>query len=394
VDNAEIADRLDAFAALLELADANPYTTRAYHRAAEMIRGVAVPVSDLVAAGRVRELRGIGPSIEARLKELVATGRIAELEELERELAPSLIGFGRYLGLSAKRSMEIAKALKVRTAGELRAAAAAGRLRDVPGVGPKTEAQIVVALARAGGRQPQRALLLTAAGDLVSGIADALAGEVAGDVRRWRDACERLAVVSTTSALDRFAALPQIVAVIEQSERRALGVTVEGVPVELIVAEPERFGTEMVRATGSAAYVAALEPLPDGADEESVYAALGIPWCPPELREQPWARRFLARVCLDWGMNHHLDAGALVISELVTNALIHTDSDIDVLLAGDQGRLRIGVRDKDPDPPQGLSASSNSLHGRGLLLVDALSDSSGALPTSDGGKLVWAVLGR
>lgn len=106
------------------------------------------------------------------------------------------------------------------------------------------------------------------------------------------------------------------------------------------------------------------------------------------------ARRFLARVCLDWGMNHHLDSGALVISELVTNALIHTDSDIDVLLAGDQGRIRIGVRDKDPDPPQGLSASSNSLHGRGLLLVDALSDSSGALPTSDGGKLVWAVLGR
>ena len=288
MDNAEIADRLDAFAALLELADANPYTTRAYHRAAEMIRGAAMPVADLVTAGRVRELRGIGPSIEARLKELVATGGIAELEQLERELAPSLIGFGRYLGLSAKRSMEIATALGVRTADELRAAAAAGRLRGVPGIGPKTEAQILDALAREGERQPQRALLLTAAGDLVRGIADALGGEVAGDVRRWRDACERLAVVSTTSALDRFAALPQIVAVIEQSERRALGVTVEGVPVELVVAEPGRFGTEMVRATGSPAYVAALEPLPDGADEEAVYAALGIPWCPPELREQPF----------------------------------------------------------------------------------------------------------
>jgi DNA polymerase (family 10) len=288
VDNAEIADRLDAFAALLELADANPYTTRAYHRAAEMIRGAAVPVADLVAANRVRELRGIGPSIEARLKELVSTGAIAELEELERELAPSLIGFGRYLGLSAKRSMEIAKALNVRTADELREAAAEGRLRSVPGVGPKIEAQILDALAR-GGEQPQRALLLTAAGDLVSAIATALDGEVAGDVRRWRDACERLAVVTETDALDQFAALPQIVAVIERSERRALGVTVEGVPVELIVAEPEQFGTELLRATGAPAYVAALEPLPDGADEEAVYAALGVPWCPPELREQPFA---------------------------------------------------------------------------------------------------------
>jgi len=288
VENAQIADQLDAFAALLELADANPYTTRAYHRAAEMIRGTPVPVADLVAKGRVRELRGIGPSIEARLRELVTTGEIAELRELERELAPSLIGFGRYLGLSAKRSMEIARALNVRTADELRAAAAAGRLRGVPGVGPKTEAQIRDALARESERQPQRALLLTGAGDLVAGIADALGGEVAGDVRRWRDACERLAVVSDAAALDRFAALPQIVAVIEQSERRAVGVTVEGVPVELIVAAPQQFGTAMVRATGSDAYVAALEPLPDGADEETVYNALGIPWCPPELREQPF----------------------------------------------------------------------------------------------------------
>src|SRR5213078_5348991 len=57
---------------------------------------------------------------------------------------------------------------------------------------------------------------------------------------------------------------------------------------ELVVAEPRRFGTELVRATGSAAYVAALEPLPDAPDEEGVYAALGIPFCPPELREAPF----------------------------------------------------------------------------------------------------------
>ena len=64
--------------------------------------------------------------------------------------------------------------------------------------------------------------------------------------------------------------------------------TVEGVPIEVVAAEPERFGTALVRATGSAAYVAALEPLPDAPDEEAVYRALGIPWCPPELREQPF----------------------------------------------------------------------------------------------------------
>ena len=68
-----------------------------------------------------------------------------------------------------------------------------------------------------------------------------------------------------------------------------IGVTVDGVPVELTVPAPAQFGTALVRATGSAAYVDALEPLPAAATEEGVYAALGLPWCPPELREQPSA---------------------------------------------------------------------------------------------------------
>jgi DNA polymerase (family 10) len=88
--------------------------------------------------------------------------------------------------------------------------------------------------------------------------------------------------------LDAFAALPAIVAVVEREEHRAVGATVEGVPVELVVAEPARFGTGLVRATGSEAYVGALEPLPEGASEEDVYGALGLPWLPPELREKPF----------------------------------------------------------------------------------------------------------
>ena len=67
-----------------------------------------------------------------------------------------------------------------------------------------------------------------------------------------------------------------------------MGVTIEGVPVELVAAEPGRFGTALVRATGSPAYVGALEPLPDAPDEEAVYRTLELPWCPPELREEPF----------------------------------------------------------------------------------------------------------
>ena len=292
MDNRRIADRLDAFASLLELGDGNPYTARAYRRAAETIRATPAPVAELVRDGRVRELRGIGPGIESRLRELVETGTMQELAELERELAPALVGLGRYLGLSAKRSIEIARALDVQTPHELREAAAAGRLRTVRGIGPKTEARLLEALAREGEPRPQRALLLDRAWELVGAIATALDGEAAGDVRRWRDACEQLGVVCAaadpSSLLERFAALPQIVAVIERAGRRAVGVTVDGVPVELVVAAPAALGTALVRATGSPSYVAALEPLPDAPDEAAVYRALGLPWCPPELREEPF----------------------------------------------------------------------------------------------------------
>jgi DNA polymerase (family 10) len=291
VTNDVIADRLDPFSTLLELAEANPYSARAYRRAAETIRATALPVADLVRSGRARELRGIGSGIEARLRELVDTGSIAELAELERELSPELVGLGRYLGLSARRSIEIARALDIRTADEFRRAAADGRLRSVPGVGPKLEAKLLGALARESEPRPQPRLLLNGARELTLAIAAALGGTLAGDARRWRDSCERLAVVCSGAdpdpVLARFEALPQIVAVIDRAERRATGVTVEGVPIVLLVAEPDRFGTELIRETGSAAYVGALEPLPDAPDEQDVYRALGLRWCPPELRESP-----------------------------------------------------------------------------------------------------------
>jgi DNA polymerase (family X) len=288
-DNAGIAAQLDQFASLLELAGAGPYTARAYRRAADLIRSTPAPVAELVRAGRVRELRGIGPGIERRLRELVETGRIEELQELEREVSPELAGLGRFLGVSVKRMLEIGRVLGVRTLPELREAAEEGRLREVPGIGPEIERKILAALAREPEAEASTPLLLHRSRPLVAAIAEAVGGIPAGDPRRWRDASERLAVVVPAEhpepTLERFAQLPQIVTVVERGERRALGVTVEGVPVELVVSEPARFGTELVRATGSPGWVAALEPLPDAPDEEGVFHALGLPVVPPELRE-------------------------------------------------------------------------------------------------------------
>jgi DNA polymerase (family 10) len=290
-DNASLAERLEALAALYDLAGASTYSVRAYRRAAELIRATPAPVAELVRRGRVRELRGIGSSIEARLRELVETGALAEIEELEAEVQPELVGLARLAGLAPQRMVELGRALGVSTAEELRAAAAAGRLREVAGIGPATEAKVRAALERPPA-SPRRGLLLNRAWEVAGSIADALGGATAGDPRRFCDTSHRLAVVVAAAhpapVLDRFAALPQVVAVVEREERRALGVTVDGVPVELVVAPPGRFGTELLRTTGSAAYVEALGDLPAGATEEEVYARLALPYLPPELREEPF----------------------------------------------------------------------------------------------------------
>jgi DNA polymerase (family 10) len=290
-DNLTIAERLETLASLLDLAGASYYSVRAYRRAAELIRATPAPVADLVRAGRVRELRGIGSSIEGKLREIVETGTLAEIDELQSEVQPELVGLGRLVGLGPQRMVELGRALGVRTADELLEAARAGRLRTVPGIGPATEAKIAKALERPRA-SPKRGLLLNRAWALVGGIAEALGGEPAGDPRRWRDASERLSIVvpgeRVDAVVDRFRALPDIVALVERRERGALGVTVDGVPVELVVAPRERFGTELVRATGSDAYVASLGDLPDASDEASVFRALGRDFVPPELREAPF----------------------------------------------------------------------------------------------------------
>jgi DNA polymerase (family 10) len=293
-DNAAIAERLETFASLLDLSGASYYSVRAYRRAAELVRATPAPVADLVRNGRVRDLRGIGPAIEARLRELVETGRIAELDELEGEVQPELVGLGRLVGLAPKRMVDLGRALGVRTAAELRDAARAGRLREARGIGPTTEAKIVAALAR---DRPtaRRGLILNRARELSATIAEAVGGTSAGDVRRARDLSERFAVVRPAArwrgVLEAFERAPGVVTVLETGDRWALGVTVDGVPVELYAPHPDEAGTALVRATGSEAFVAALGGLPAAPTEEEVFARLGRPFVPPELREADWVER-------------------------------------------------------------------------------------------------------
>ena len=174
---------------------------RAFRRAAQTVRETRVSVAELALAGRVDELRVIGPGIAARLRELADTGNLAELDELERTVHPELVALGRYLGVGTKRMLEISGALGVTTADELRAAAREGRLRSVPGIGPKTEARLRGRVERPPEEQ-RRAVTVDRARTLVGGIADALGGSMAGDPRRFADECFELRVVVPAEVSD------------------------------------------------------------------------------------------------------------------------------------------------------------------------------------------------
>ncbi len=233
LDNATVADELERLAALLGAAGSSEYAVRAYRRAAETVRSFPLPVAPIVAAGGARSLRGVGAGIAARLEELVATGRLAEIEELQATVAPEA-------------------------------------LRRV----------------RRRGRTGRGGLLLHRARALVEEVAAELGGVPAGDPRRGAELSTRLTVVvRDRSALDRLEQLASVVAVAERHGPRAVAVTADGAAVEVVAAAPGRFGTELVRATGSAAWVAALPPLPAAETEEDVFAQLGLPFVPPELRE-------------------------------------------------------------------------------------------------------------
>jgi DNA polymerase (family 10) len=305
VQNGEVAAILEEYAALLELAGAGRYSARAYRR-----------------AGRARELRGIGPGIETRLIELADRGEIAELEQLRQTTSPELAALGRLYGFGAQLGSQIAVTLGIRTESELRAAAAAGRLREVPGIGPRTETKIRAALEGMPG-PTTRPLLLTAARALSDRIAEAVGGIVAGDPRRWADEPRRLAVVvGSEDAADvrsRFAAVDDIVLV-----EGDVGLTRDGVPVELVVSPPGELGTALLRATGPSKYVESLSPLPLASEERAVYRLLGLPYLEPELREappqEPIALIELEDVCGDLHCHTVWSDGKATVLELATAA--------------------------------------------------------------------------
>ncbi|MEN6641963.1 MAG: DNA polymerase/3'-5' exonuclease PolX [Armatimonadia bacterium] len=316
--NAEIARVLQEIADLLSICNENVFKIRSYERAAEAVGGTSVSVEDLASRGELQTLPGIGKSIEEVITELVTVGDCQYRQQLLAQAPEGLLEMLRIPGFGPKKAGLVYRELGIASITELEAAAREGRLKGLPGFGSKTETKILAGLEqlKAG---TERALLGSALPlaealvDAVRGQAAVIAAEMAGSARRRRETVGDLDILATSAdpaaVCKWFATAGQLAEVELAGETKVSGRTVSGLKVDLRVLAPESFGAALQYFTGSQQHNIRLreraqkrgltiseygvfegEPGQKGRQvagetEESVYEAVGLPWIPPELRE-------------------------------------------------------------------------------------------------------------
>jgi len=315
--NATIAALFDELGDLYELDGAVVHRVVAYRNAAKSVREAPRSVAAMVRDGKVTELPGIGRTLEEKILALIDTGSIPAVEKLRAKFPPGLVDLTRLPGLGPKRARRLYDELGIDSLETLRAAAEEHRLRDVRGFGEKYEETVLEALAAGAGDAPRQRMVLSKALGIGEGIVEALRAhpasdrvELAGSARRMVDTVKDLDIIATASdppaLLAAFAALDVIETAASPGDNAARARTHTGLPVDLRVVEPDQFGNLLQHFTGSKAHNMALREaavrrglhvseygvLDDAtgethrcATEEEVYAVLGLPWIPPELRE-------------------------------------------------------------------------------------------------------------
>lgn len=314
VHNADIAAIFGEIADLLEIDGANPFRVRAYRNAARTLGELGRDVRGMLEQGAdLTELPGIGDDLAGKIREIVDTGRCATLDKLHRRIPHDVAELLKLPGLGPKRVKALFQDLDISTVAQLQRAARDGRLRALPGFGPKTEQRLVEALA-AHAAAPRRYKLAMAA-QYAEALADYLrripgVGEVvvAGSFRRMRETVGDLDVVVTTkdpeTVTRRFVAYDEVQKVLATGPTRSSVTLQSGIQVDLRVVEPQALGAALHYFTGSRAHTVAVRRLGQqrglkineygvyrgkarvaGDTEASVFAAVGLPWVPPELRE-------------------------------------------------------------------------------------------------------------
>ncbi|MDB5050458.1 MAG: protein polymerase [Fibrobacteres bacterium] len=313
--NAEIASMLREMALRLEMQEI-PFKPQAFEKAAHTVDALDESLEKIHREGGLKALDAlpaVGAGIAKRIEEALATGRIGELEDMRRETPVDIVRLSAVEGLGPKSIRVLHDQLGIRTLDDLARAARAGAIRGLPGFGAKTEAKLIRGIEFLG----------VDAGRLPLGEAFALAHRIeinlrvegavrelvfAGSLRRRKETIGDIDILAVTDhpveLVEQFVSMPGVSAVYARGVTKALVRLSAGVDADLRVVPRESLGAALVYFTGNKDHTVAIRRLAlerglkineygvfrgksriAGETEESVYAAVGLPWIPPELRE-------------------------------------------------------------------------------------------------------------
>ncbi|MFN8643244.1 MAG: DNA polymerase/3'-5' exonuclease PolX [Candidatus Binatia bacterium] len=315
ISNAEVAERLREMALFLDMSGV-AFKPRAYEKAAYAVAALDRPIAELYAEGGARaldQLPSVGRGIAERIAELIERGHCKDLDALRRATPVDVMALTAIEGVGPKMVRHLYDALGIRTLADLERAARAGRIRDLPHSGAKTEQKILKGLEllrQRSGRQPLGAVL-DLARDIEARLA-ALPGvsqaAVAGSVRRRKESIgdlDFLVVARDAAAVMRaFVALPEVAHVYGSGPTKTNVRLHSGLDADLRVVPAASFGAALNYFTGAKDHNVALRRIAierglklneygvfkgaravAGRTEAEVYEALGLPYIPPELRE-------------------------------------------------------------------------------------------------------------
>ena len=317
MNNQQVALVFSSLADMLEIQGEVIYKILAYRRAAENIANLGRDINELRQAGELRSIPGVGEAIAEKLDALLQTGSFDLLDQARAQVPAGVLELLRVQDVGPRKAKLFWKELGVTSIAELQAAAQAGKLRNLPGMGIKSEAKILANIEAFKRRAADTRMPLGVAFTFSQAILDelmqvphVLRAAAAGSLRRMRETIGDLdflvAAEDAGPVMDRFVALPMVAEVILRGPTKSSVRLSNGAQADLRVLEPARWGTGMQYFTGSQAHNVRLREIAqkkglslneyavtrekDGkeilcAEEAQVYRTLGVPFIPPELRE-------------------------------------------------------------------------------------------------------------
>lgn len=314
MNNQQLAAIFNLIADLLEIKGEVIYVILAYRKAAESLQNLGREASEYWKEGTLREIPGVGKAIADKIDELLTTGSLRFLEDLKKEIPASLAEWRQISGLGPKKISLIWKSLGITTMEELKQAAQDGKVAGLPGMGEKSAKLILdgmESLSRRSDRLPlwKAAPVVEDLCNILGSLPGVATVSPAGSYRRGRSTVGDLDILVASEnpsvVMDAFTSLAGVSRVLGKGATKSSVEFSSGVRAQVWVHPPAKFGTALQYATGSKEHNVAMRQLAlskgfslsehslmgqDGtehffATEQDLYAALGLQWVPPEMRE-------------------------------------------------------------------------------------------------------------